>query len=152
MKILVDADSTKRIPQLISIAKRYKIPIQLYSDYSRHFVSDYAEVIYSDISPESTDITLLNQCKKGDIVITNDIGLAGIALAKGAKVIHNSGRILTNQQIELDLTYRAMKQNMRRHVKHASQSRKVRLGLEHDPNCDFYKNLLQLIETSLDNA
>ena len=129
MKILVDADSTKRIPQLISIAKRYKIPIQLYSDYSRHFVSDYAEVIYSDISPESTDITLLNQCKKGDIVITNDIGLAGIALAKGA-----------------------MKQNMRRHVKHASQSRKVRLGLEHDPNCDFYKNLLQLIETSLDNA
>ena len=151
MKILVDADSTKRIRQLISIAKRYKIPIQLYSDYSRRFVSDYAEIIYSDISPESTDIALLNQCQKNDIVITNDIGLAGIALAKGAKVLHNSGRILTDQQIELDLTYRAMKQNMRRHIKHMSQSRKVRLGLEHDPNCNFYKNFYQMIESSLND-
>lgn len=149
MKILVDADGTNRAKSATRIAQQFKIPIKLYCDCSRILKSNYATVVYSDTRPEATDITLLNQCKKGDIVITQDIGLAGIALAKGAKVLHCSGRILNNKQIDLELTYRAMKRNMRRHTKHASQSRKVTFGMEHTVQYDFINNLIKLIKESL---
>ncbi len=145
MRILVDADGTNRIAPAIDIAKKYKIPIKLFCDCSHILHSNYAETVYSDTAPESTDITLLNQCRKGDIIITQDIGLAGIALAKGAKVIHCSGRILDNKQIDLALTHRAIKQCIRRNTKHKAQSRKVTFGFEHQ-KYNFYQNLVQLVE------
>ena len=149
MKILLDADGTNRKELTTKIAKQFKIPLKLYCDCSRILHSDYAEIVYSDVRPEATDITLLNQCHKGDIVITQDIGLASIALAKGAKVLHCSGRILNNKQIDMELIYRNVKQQMRKHTKHLSQSRKVHLNPNQQKHYNFGQNLTQLIQESL---
>lgn len=149
MKILIDADGTNRTALTTKIAKKFKIPLKLYCDSSRILHSDYAEIVYSDVRPEATDITLLNQCQKDDIVITQDIGLASIALAKGAKVLHCSGRILNNKQIDMELMYRGIKQHMKKHTKHMSQVRKVHLNQNQKVHYNFGQNLTKLIKESL---
>lgn len=149
MRILVDADGTNRIKHVVDVAKQYGVPVTLFCDCSREMHSGYADVVYSDVRSEATDITLLNQCRKGDIVITRDIGLAGIALAKGARVLHDSGRLLDNRTIDRDLAFRAMMQRMRKNTKHYSQTRKVSFGMERG-NCDFHGNLVMLIKRGVE--
>lgn len=145
MKILIDADNTGRIRQIEKIAKRYRIPVILFCEQSRNLQSAYCDIVFCDNSYDSADFALLNKCEKGDIVVTRDIGLAGIALAKGANVIHSTGRILSNRSIDMELERRAVKQKIRRNSKHYSQSRKVEFGYETNQQYNFYSNLLRLI-------
>ena len=46
------------------------------------------------------DIALINLCRRGDIVITQDYGVAALALGKGARAIHQSGRWYTDENID----------------------------------------------------
>lgn len=150
MKILVDADGSNRVHEIVRIAGQYKVKVALFCDVSRELYSKHADIIYCDTHRDSADITLFNQCRKGDIVVTRDIGLAGIVLAKGARVLHGSGRIIDDRSIELDLTYRAMKQKIRRNTKHYSQSRKVTFGYENNRDFDFCQNLARMIREAQD--
>ena len=145
MKILIDADNSGKIRQIEKIARRYRIPVILFCEQSRNLQSSYSTIVFCDSSYDSADFALLNKCEKDDIVVTRDIGLAGIALAKGAKVIHSTGRILSNHSIDRELERRAVKQKMRRNSKHYSQSRKVEFGYETKQQYNFYENLIRLI-------
>lgn len=148
MKILVDADGTNRIGQVEKIARKFKVPVMLFCDASRELKSSYSYIICCDSYHDSTDIMLFNHCSRGDIVITRDIGLAGIVSVKGAKVLHCSGRIMDNKSIDRDLAYRAMKQKIRRNTKHLSQSRKIQFGNEGNREYCFGQNLVKLIRES----
>ena len=148
MRILVDADASSRVKLVERVARQYKVPVTLFCDDSRLLESSYAEIVYCAIHRDSADMTLLNHCKKGDIVVSSDLGLAGIALAKGASVIHGSGEILDNRKIDMALYYRAMKQKIRRNTKHTSQSRKVNFGDHPRGQFDFYGNLVYLIKVA----
>lgn len=53
--------------------------------------SDYCTVRLVDAGRDAVDIALTNRCCAGDIVVTQDFGLAMFALAKGAYVIHSWG-------------------------------------------------------------
>lgn len=152
MKILVDADGTNRIRQVEDIAKRFKIPVTLYCDRSRFLESSYSSIVYCDVSMDSADIKLFNQCQKGDIVVTNDIGLAGITLAKGAKVIHGCGRIISDRTIDRELGYRGVKQRMRRNTKHISEWRRITFENPKKEECNFPKNLIKLISDNNANT
>ena len=46
------------------------------------------------------DIALINLCQRGDIVVTQDYGVAALALGKGVKAIHQSGRWYTDENID----------------------------------------------------
>ena len=46
------------------------------------------------------DFALANRVKKGDIVITQDYGLASMCLAKGAHVLHQDGWAYTPDNID----------------------------------------------------
>lgn len=49
---------------------------------------------------DAVDFALLNLCQRGDIVVTQDYGVAAMILGKGAYGIHQSGRWYTNQNID----------------------------------------------------
>ena len=146
MRILVDADSTNRIDKVENIARKFNVPVMLFANTLQELQSTYSDIIKCDAYREAADITLFNHCLKNDIVITNDIGLAGIVLAKGALVLHGSGRILDNKNIELDMAYRAVKQKIRRDTKHMSQSRKAKFGFEKQQKYCFGENLVRMIQ------
>ena len=46
------------------------------------------------------DYALINLCREGDIVVTQDYGVAAMALGKKAYAIHQSGKWYTNENIE----------------------------------------------------
>ena len=67
---------------------------------------------------DAVDIALINLCRRGDIVVTQDYGVAALALGKGAKAIHQNGRWYTDDNIDGLLMERHLAQKARRSGKH----------------------------------
>ena len=100
MKILVDADACPVNRIVEQIAKREDIPCVLLCDTNHVLSSDYSEVKIIGAGADAVDFALLNLCQRGDIVVTQDYGVAAMILGKGAYGIHQSGRWYTNQNID----------------------------------------------------
>ena len=100
MKILIDADGCPVVKSAVSIAKKHGIPITIVCDTSHEFSSDYAQIVNGDKGADSADFKLVNMAEYGDIVITQDYGLAAMCLAKSAKVLNQNGMIYTNDNID----------------------------------------------------
>jgi len=98
--IYVDADACPVVKQVEKIAKSSNIPVVLLCDTSHVLNSEYSEVIVVDAGADSVDFALINRCKKDDIVVTQDYGVACMALSKKAFPIHQSGKWYTNENID----------------------------------------------------
>ena len=114
MKIYVDADACPVVKQTEKIAKKYNVPVVLICDTNHILNSDYSYVIIADAGADSVDIVLVNKCSKGDIVVSQDYGVAAMALGKGAYPIHQSGKWYTNENIDSMLMQRHISKAMRR--------------------------------------
>ena len=101
MKILVDADACPVIPEIIDVACEFAIPVILVSNYC-HDMQRYENVtiVIVDKEADAVDIAVANIAKHGDIVVTQDYGLAALALGKGANAICPRGRIFDEHNIE----------------------------------------------------
>lgn len=62
--------------------------------------------MHVDRSDQSADLYIANHIKAQDIVVTQDYGLAALALAKSCSVITFRGRIIDNQDIDFLLDTR----------------------------------------------
>lgn len=60
------------------------------------------------------DFALVNLCMRGDIVVTQDYGVAAMILGKGAYGIHQSGKWYTNENIDRMLMERHIAKKARR--------------------------------------
>ena len=100
MEILVDADACPVIAQVENVAQKHNVPVTLLCDTSHILESEYSRVVMVDRGADSVDIVLVNNCNKGDIVVTQDYGVAAMALGKGAYAIHQSWKMVTNDNID----------------------------------------------------
>ena len=82
------------------LAKENNIPVTMVVDTNHIITSDYSEVVTVSQGADSVDLYLINRVNKGDIVITQDYGVAALALGKGAKAISNSGMIFDDTNID----------------------------------------------------
>lgn len=115
MKILVDADACPVVKIVERIAKQFEIPCLLLCDTNHILSSDYSEVKIIGAGADAVDFALINYSKRNDIVVTQDYGVAAMALGKGCYAIHQSGKWYTNENIDTML--------MERHL-----SKKARMG------------------------
>lgn len=60
------------------------------------------------------DYKLISLCHRGDIVVSQDYGVAAMALGKGAYAIHQSGRWYTDENIDRMLMERHLNKKARR--------------------------------------
>ena len=118
MKILVDADACPVVRLVEQIAERHGIPVTLLCDTNHLLFSDYSEVRVIGSGADAVDFALMNLCRRGDIVVTQDYGVAALALGKGAKAIHQSGRWYTDDNIDGLLMERHLAKKARRSGKH----------------------------------
>ena len=118
MKIYVDADACPVTRIAERVAKEHGIPVVLLCDTNHVLNSDYSEIRVIGAGADAVDIALINLCQRGDIVITQDYGVAALALGKGAKAIHQSGRWYTNENIDGLLMERHMAKVAKRSAKH----------------------------------
>ena len=122
MKIFVDADACPVVDIVEDIATKYNIPVTLLCDTNHVLTSDYSEVIVVGAGADAVDYKLISICHRGDIVVTQDYGVAAMALGKGAFAIHQSGKWYTNENIdqmlmERQLNKKARRASSRNHIK-----------------------------------
>ena len=93
MKIYVDADACPVVAIVEQIAKEYEIPVTLLCDTNHVLYSDYSEVVTVGAGADAVDFKLVSLCHKGDIVVTQDYGVAAMILGKGSIRMANGIRM-----------------------------------------------------------
>ena len=126
MQIFVDADACPVVDIVETIAEKYNIHTTLLCDTNHVLYSDYSEVIVVGAGADAVDYKLISICHKGDIVVSQDYGVAAMALGKGAYAIHQSGKWYTNENIDQMLMERHLNKKARRssHKNHIKGARK----------------------------
>lgn len=112
--VLVDADACPVVRQTEAIACRYGLPMTLLCDEHHIIESNYAQVRHVSSGADAVDIALMNLCCKGDIVVTQDYGVAAMVLGKGAYAMHHSGKQYTDGNIDMMLMERHVAKKARR--------------------------------------
>jgi len=116
-KVLIDGDGCPVIKETIAICKEKGIEVIVFMDTSHIFNDSYAKVITVDKGNDSVDFALVNKAKDNDIVVTQDYGLASMALAKKARAISQNGLIYDSSNIDGLLARRHFAQMARRKKK-----------------------------------
>lgn len=127
MNIYVDADACPVVRIVEDIAEKYNIAVTLLCDTNHVLNSDYSDVIIVGAGADAVDYKLISICHKGDIVVSQDYGVAAMALGrKGAYAIHQSGRWYTNDNIDRMLMERHLNKKQRRtsHKNHVKGPKK----------------------------
>ena len=91
MHIYIDADGCPVMEQTIRIARQQGIPCTIICDSAHLFRDDYADTITVSTGADSADFRLVNLLRPGDLVITQDYGLAAMCLARQAYSMHQDG-------------------------------------------------------------
>ncbi|MFQ7522106.1 MAG: YaiI/YqxD family protein [Terrisporobacter sp.] len=100
MKILIDGDGCPVIDIAISVAKKFNIKVVIMCDTSHIFNKEGAKTMVFSKGADSVDFALINYLEKEDIVITQDYGLAAMAMNKASYVINQNGMIYNDENID----------------------------------------------------
>lgn len=100
MKILIDADGCPVVEIAIRVCRERDLPCLLLCDTAHEFHRDGAETFVFDKGADSVDYALVNRVIPGDIVVTQDYGLASMCLSRGAAVLHQDGWEYTAENID----------------------------------------------------
>lgn len=99
MKVLIDADACPVVNIAISICGEFHIPCILLCDTAHQMYREGAQTLVFDKGADSVDFALVNRACPGDVVITQDYGVASMCLAKGAHILHQDGWEYTEYNI-----------------------------------------------------
>lgn len=100
MKVLIDADACPVTDIAVCLCKKYRTECLLLCDTAHTLYRDGAATLVFDKGADSVDIALANRVCTGDIVITQDYGLAAMCLGKNATVLHQDGWAYTQDNID----------------------------------------------------
>lgn len=145
MRILIDADACPVVRITELIAKEKGISVTLLCDTNHVLQSDYSEVITVGAGADAVDFKLVSICQKGDLVVTQDYGVAAMILEKGAYGIHQSGKWYTNENIDQMLMERHMAKKARNAKKKHHLKGSAKRTAEDDQH--FEDSLRRLIDS-----
>jgi uncharacterized protein YaiI (UPF0178 family) len=91
MNILIDADGCPVVDLTLQIAKRFGISVIILCDTSHQIEREGAQTLVFDKGSDSVDFALVNRVKPGDVVVTQDYGLASMCLARCASLMVMNG-------------------------------------------------------------
>lgn len=115
MKIFVDADACPVKEEIVKIAREKEIDVTFIVSTAGYFERGWdVEKIMVDSLPQAVDIAIINRLEAGDIVVTQDYGLALLVLGKRGKAISPRGYIFTNDNIDRCLLRRQMNTEARK--------------------------------------
>ncbi len=124
MKIVVDADACPVKDIIESVAKKYSLEVIMVIDTSHVLCSYYSKVITVDKGRDSADIVVINMTSPSDIVVTQDFGVAAMAIGKGAHAISQNGMLYTNQNMDKLLFERYLSKKERKNRNRTGHIRK----------------------------
>jgi uncharacterized protein YaiI (UPF0178 family) len=114
MRILIDADGCPVVGLTVRTARERKLECLILCDTSHEFEMPGAKTLTFSKGADSVDFALVNIAQSGDIVVTQDYGLAAMCLARGARVISQDGLLYTKENIGALLLSRHTAREIRR--------------------------------------
>ena len=145
--IYIDADACPVTHIAEEIARRHCIPVTILCDTNHVMNSDYSTVKLIGAGADAVDLALINLCKAGDIVITQDYGVAALALGKGALAVHQSGKCFTDDNIGGLLMDRHLAKKARRSGKHHLKGPAKRTEEDDRRFAESFERLIVELET-----
>ena len=118
MRILIDADGCPVVRLTVFVAKEYGIPAVIFCDTSHEFHLDGVETVTVDKGADSADFAIVNFIESGDLVVTQDYGLAAMVLSKKGSVLTQNGLEITALNIDSLLASRYAAKKARMSKKH----------------------------------
>lgn len=97
---MIDADGCPVVNEAIATAKRLGIECLLLCDTSHHFEREGAQTLIFSKGADSVDFALVNLVQPGDVVVTQDYGLAAMCLARGVRILNQDGMEYTADNID----------------------------------------------------
>lgn len=114
MKVIIDADACPR--NVLEVCRRLgrtvNVPVWTVASFHHQIQSD-RHIVVGDAS-EEVDLAIANAVREGDIVVTQDWGLAALVLGRRARALSPDGRIYRSENISFLLEERALKSRFRR--------------------------------------
>ena len=117
MKIIIDSDASPVKQIVIDEAAKRQLKVVLvasFAHYSNKEHPEHVETIYVDSAQEAADYRIMQLAQRNDILITQDYGLASLALGKGALVLHHIGFQYDHTNIDNLLQTRYLSAQMRK--------------------------------------
>lgn len=99
-RIVIDADGCPVVNEAIAIAKKFELECLLLCDTSHRFEREGAQTLVFSKGTDSVDFALVNLVQPGDVVVTQDYGLAAMCLARGVRILSQNGMEYTDQNID----------------------------------------------------
>ena len=119
MTILIDADGCPVVDLTLQTAAKYNVPVLILCDTAHQIQRDGTQTLTFDKGADSVDFALVNRVHPGDLVITQDYGLASMCLARRARVLNQNGLEYTSENIDSLLFRRHENKKLLRAGKHS---------------------------------
>lgn len=100
MKVLIDADACPVVDIAVALCRQYNKECLLLCDTAHELHREGAQTLVFDKGSDSVDFALVNRVDAGDVVVTQDYGLASMCLAKNTRVLHQDGWEYTTYNID----------------------------------------------------
>ena len=114
MKLVIDADGCPVVALAVKTAEKYGVRCVLVCDTAHTFSNVPAEIITVSQGADSADFRIVNLLDAGDIVVTQDYGLAAMCLAKNATALNQNGLIYSEKNMDELLFSRHIHKKVRR--------------------------------------
>lgn len=147
MKIFIDGDGSPVKQSTIEIAQKKQLEVIIVTSLDHYTNKDYpanVSFVYVDKGADSADFKIVQLINKGDVLITQDYGLASLVLPKNVRVLHQLGYEYTADNMDqlLEQRYFSVK------VRKSGGRTKGPKAFSNEDEQNFKQSLIQLIETT----
>jgi uncharacterized protein YaiI (UPF0178 family) len=132
VRILVDGDSSGHRDLLIAVSMERDVELVWVHNPSQR--APWPEpglrltVHLADAAAQAADMVLMNLAQPGDLVVTGDLGLASVCVAKGAAAISPRGFWYRHEDLAQRLEWRALGERLKRggvHLDHKPAAKRL---------------------------
>ena len=95
-----------------ALGKQYEVPVYTVANYNHHIASEHHIVV--DNGTQQADLKIANLTQSGDIVVTQDWGLAALIISKNAYCLSPIGIEYKSDKMDFLLEEREAKAKLRR--------------------------------------
>ena len=141
MKIIVDGDGCAGRNIIEEVAEKHQVELKIFCDYNHVIKAEYGEVIIMDSGYQAVDMRIATEADTGDIVVTQDFGVAAMVIGKKAYAISPKGYIFSDKNIDKLLFERHLSAKARR----SGQKTKNPKKRKEEDNINLRLNLEKLI-------
>ena len=113
MKILIDADGCPVVDLTVRLTAKHGAECVILCDTAHEFNREGAQTVIVEKGADSVDFKLVNLVREGDIVVTQDYGLAAMCLARKAVPLSQNGMVYTDKNIDQLLFTRYVSKKIR---------------------------------------